>query len=237
MSFAAPAWRHPMKRCRWSNRSRAICEAVEPRTMLCMSEVSDSILAQDLAAEQQRSATSELKGEPGASQFFDISWSNRGSPTNDSDNFNAVFGAARAEVARNVVEAAIEAWEYAIVDIHGQGGRNWIGVDVYMDTGKSGHGGGAYIEETDDFGIPIRGDITFSSGTSSRDADLPAGTPWPDRGWYLDPTPSDHSEYTGGITNAFAGQANAASPASSLYDLYTVMVSELAHLVGVSTAN
>jgi hypothetical protein len=216
-----PNWRMNMKR--HTSRSPAICEAVEPRRMLCSSHVSDYILAQDRMLETQRAATGVLESGPEASQFFDISWSNRGSLTNDSDNFNAVFGPTRAEIARNVVEAAIMAWEYAIVDIHGQGGRNWIGVDIYADPSTTGWGGGELTKAVDDFGIPIRGNITFNAGNA---------TATPDRGWYLDATPSDHSEFMGSITNAFAGRA-VAGAASGLFDLYTVVVSELAHLVGV----
>ena len=57
-------------------------------------------------------------------------------------------------------------------------------------------------------------------------------------GYFLDPTPLDNSEFTGSISNAFAGYANAtasdgkADPASGQNDLYELVLHELGHAVG-----
>src|SRR5262249_23752098 len=46
-----------------------------------------------------------------------IEWVNRGSAQNDSDGFNGVFG-NNAEVARNVVAAALKSWQDVIVSFN-----------------------------------------------------------------------------------------------------------------------
>ena len=46
-----------------------------------------------------------------------IAWSNRGTATSDSDGFGGVFG-NQAELARNVVAAAIASWERVIVNFN-----------------------------------------------------------------------------------------------------------------------
>src|SRR5262245_52789171 len=46
-----------------------------------------------------------------------ITWVNRGSPGNDSDSFQAIYG-ANAAAARAIVDTAISAWEQVIVAFH-----------------------------------------------------------------------------------------------------------------------
>src|SRR5207244_3266140 len=46
-----------------------------------------------------------------------IQWTNRGSAMNDSDRFNAVFG-ANADVARADVDAALRAWQNVITSFN-----------------------------------------------------------------------------------------------------------------------
>src|SRR5262245_43098771 len=58
-----------------------------------------------------------------------INWSNEGNAGNDSDGFNAVFGANAAQ-ARLIVERAILDWEEVIVDFHHTGGGNTYSLQV-----------------------------------------------------------------------------------------------------------
>src|SRR5688572_26023633 len=54
-----------------------------------------------------------------------INWTDKGSGPGvlDTDNFNAIYG-ANANLARNIVQRAIDDWERAIVDFNYAGGGN-----------------------------------------------------------------------------------------------------------------
>ena len=52
--------------------------------------------------------------------------------------------------------------------------------------------------------------------------------------WFIDPTPTDSSEFTGNIDNAFSGDAQGGSPAR-LCDMETVVTAELAHILGMTS--
>src|SRR5262249_13624021 len=54
-------------------------------------------------------------------------------------------------------------------------------------------------------------------------------------GWFVDPTPTDHSEFADLIINPFAGQASFASPIILQQDLYTVVASEMQHVLGITS--
>src|SRR5262245_48062108 len=153
-----------------------------------------------------------------------INWTNRGSPTNDSDGFNAVFG-ANAEIARNDVQAAIFYWQRVIADFQNQPTVievNTMNVDISMSsTNRIGAGefGGLTLFGVD--GKPYSGKIEIDRGNDGRGS-----------GWYLDPTPYDSAEFRGTILNAFAGMATPGSGVESKYDLVTFAVAELAHALG-----
>jgi hypothetical protein len=212
-----------------SRRARFNVEPLERRVMLCsMADFSASTLALDGQVETARGAARAQAGVSSgptvaASEFFNINWTNRGGPGNDSDNFASIFG-ARAAAARNVVEAVMQMWEHVIVDMHDQGGRNSIDVDVYMDADDTGFGGGARLVETE-YGFPVRGDIEIRNGT--------AGTA--DRGWFIDDSPLESGEFTGNIVNAFAGDALATGLAAGKRDLFTVVCAEMIHLLGITS--
>ena len=90
-----------------------------------------------------------------------------------------------------------------------------------------------------DGGKPSAGTLVIGRGADTTGAldnsKNPIGT---GGGYFLDPTPLDNSEFTGSISNAFAGYANAtasdgkADPASGQNDLYELVLHELGHAVG-----
>jgi hypothetical protein len=54
-------------------------------------------------------------------------------------------------------------------------------------------------------------------------------------GWFIDPTPNEHSEFVGNITNAYTGTAQpAGNPAFGKNDFYTVVAAELTHCMGLT---
>src|SRR4051812_2026845 len=58
-----------------------------------------------------------------------IAWINRGSPSADTDNFDATYGHA-ADTARSVVDSAIQAWEAVIADFNYSDGGNTYSLSV-----------------------------------------------------------------------------------------------------------
>src|SRR5262249_39589296 len=52
------------------------------------------------------------------------------------------------------------------------------------------------------------------------------------KGYFLDPTPEDWSEYTGQIDNAFVGEPDPDGPAAGLHDLYSIVEAEIYHVLG-----
>jgi hypothetical protein len=148
----------------------------------------------------------------------DIIWVNRNSTTNP-DNFN-VFG-SQADVARNVVDAVLVAFERMIGDFNYSNGTN--NYNVTITTGGNHNGASAGLNTgTVLNGLPKSGTVTMGRGSNG------AGS-----GWFFDPTPHESSEFVGNIVNAFSGDAQAGSPASGLGDFYTVVAAEIAHCLGL----
>ena len=150
-------------------------------------------------------------------------WTNR----NDSGNgFNAAFG-GQAALARQVVDAALNAWERVITDFNWPDNPddNTFEVEITVDTGSTGCGGAADTGADDD-GVPQDGDFELGAG----------GTCGPNNNlaWWLDPTPNDSAEFRGEIANAFALNATPLGLAAGRHDLFTVVVVEMAHLLGIS---
>lgn len=181
----------------------------------------------------------------------DINWHNRGTssespfpiPAYDAldlepddsdspDNFNWVFcgqssSCALADSARNVVDAALAAWENVLTDFDdSENEDNIFTLTISMDTQDMGCGGGARTPGPGDpfNGKPDEGTIILNSCTDSV-----LGIQW-----FVDPTPNESSEFLGAIPNAYAGDAPTSSPAAGLSDLLTVVTVEMAHLLGIS---
>lgn len=153
-------------------------------------------------------------------RLLTIVWSNRGG----DDRFDDVFG-AQAETAREVVDAAIDAWERVILDHNYTRLRdNTLKVNLKMREDGTGLGAEASSTRIALGGSPQRGEIRIDRGTDGSGA-----------GWFLDETPNESSEFLGSIVNAFAGDAPAGTPASGMSDLFTIVVAEMAHVLGTTT--
>ena len=172
---------------------------------------------------------------------IDIQWHNRGvfsaepfiiPPYTDDlepddadtpDNFYHVFGSLE-ENARNVVDAALAAWERLIPDFNDPNNEdNVYTVTIVMDTENNGAGAHARTPGAGDpaNGIPDEGAIIINANNGGAD-------------WFLDFTPDESSEFTGTLINAFCGNAQAGSPALGLFDLFSTVAHEMTHLLGMS---
>src|SRR5690348_8690679 len=152
-----------------------------------------------------------------------IVWQNKGSDTSDTDSFNAIFG-SDADIARADVQQALNDWSAMIRSFNFSIGPDQLPIFISAD-GTSGFGANASFGDEYQ-GKPIQGSISLNTGIVGR----------PDRGYYLDPHPEDDSEFRGNIINAYSGDAPSGSPAFGKYDLYTVIVLEMAHELGMNDA-
>ncbi len=208
----------PMSRVRRRVMERAvrpICEPVEARRMLCALHAAQLQAPVELYPGQTPPADDPGAPEGGAN----IVWTNRGQA---SDRFVEVFGATGAEPARLVVDAVLTQYERIITDFNYGDGSFVYNLTLEMaPTGGNGLGASARVDTTV-FGKPKSGRVTIQRGTDGSGA-----------GWFVDPTPGEHSEFLGPITNAYAGDAPDTSPAFNLSDFYTVVAAELAHCMGL----
>ena len=145
----------------------------------------------------------------------DIRWTNRGQ---SSDGFTATFG-ANAEPARRVMDAVIESFERMIGSFNYSDGSTTFNLNVNMGSNDNGASAGLGFVLG---GKPKSGTITMGRGSNGQGS-----------GWFIDPTPNEHSEFMGNIVNAFAADAHAGSPAAGLGDFYTVAAAEMTHLLGL----
>jgi len=176
---------------------------------------------------------------------IDIHWHNRGVTSEDPfivpesdamdlepddadtpDNFEFVFG-TQAEAARNVVDAALNAWERVITDFNDDNNDdNVYTVTIVMDTQNDASGGRARTPGPGDpwNGIPDEGAIIINA---NRDANNMVQ-------WFVDPTPNESSEFMGTLVNAFCADAQGGSAAAGFSDLFSTVAHEMAHLLGMS---
>jgi hypothetical protein len=141
-----------------------------------------------------------------------INWTNRGT----TDNF-AIYG-GNANLARTIVDRAIDDWERVIVNFNYAGGGNTYNLQVFA--GAIG-GRGVTQNVTNNQGKPNSARITMDDNGGGG-------------GWYFDPVLGtsaipDDSEYTGWI-NPFAADALVGAN-----DFYRTIVHELGHAMGIST--
>jgi len=156
-----------------------------------------------------------------------INWTNRGTPLNDSDGFQSVFG-TNADLARGVVDAAIDSWERVIVNFNYPGGANTYSLAVNMAATGTGNGASASFSHTNG-GKPDVGSITIQRGGDTNGDGMGDGA-----GYFLDSTPLDSSEFLDVITSPYAGYATTGA-AASLGDLFEIVAHELGHALGLSS--
>jgi hypothetical protein len=152
-----------------------------------------------------------------------ILWTNRGNAFSDSDGFNGVFG-ANATAARAVVDAAIQAWQNVIVNFNFAGGGNTFKLTVSVNPSEIGNGALAWSGlENDGNGKPTAGKIQLDAGWDGHGA-----------GYYLDANMFSPA-FAGNILAPYAREATPGSSAVYLGDLFTVMVHEMTHVLGINT--
>ena len=230
----------PRRNCR-NRRNRDLALAGEPlaleplerRTMMCAADIHFDPAAFDTAqivAAAARSGLTLAEGGPDGGQI-DIIWVNENVTTgNDNNRFSDVFG-ANADAAKAVVNAVIDAWERVIVSFnYANGAPDVYSLKVSMAADGESLGGNGTATHYNG-GKPDMGAAVLGRG---RDAD---GDHKGDGvGWFLDPTPTEHSEFLGRQTNAFAGTAHPnGNPAFGLDDFYTVVAMELTHCMGITS--
>ena len=188
-----------------------LVENLEQRRLLCGLSFDHLIPAPtfDWDVERAHTATEGLG--------TNIVWSNRGQA---SDNFAATFGTSAA-TARAVVDAALLQWQRLILDWNRNDGTSTLQVNISI-SGSGFGGAGAPSPTAPSDGRPRTGSFTLGSGNDSAD-------PNDDNGWYLDPNPSDFTEFDGEPMNAYAAPATA----NLGRDFYSVVVAELTHVLGL----
>ena len=216
--------RAPQSGVRRNRRSsRVPVEPLESRRLLCTTHWSYLPPAPKWsdAIEQESRQAQTARGGPDA---VDIVWTNRGQA---SDNFGLAFGTS-AEAGRQVVDAAIAAWERVITSFNRSDGTNTLQVTISIATDAMGNlvggfgaaGGPAATAPSD--GKPRTGSVTINAGN------IVPGTPNDTNGWFFDATPNDYSEFAGTINNPFNGSRS--SGAGS--DFFSVATLELTHVLG-----
>src|SRR5688572_21216366 len=144
-----------------------------------------------------------------------INWANRGSgPADDTDGFNATFGANAAQ-ARLIVDRAIADWEEVIVNFNHTGGGNTYSLQVNMgELGATTRAQGGATNFDFDL-VPTLGAITLDLNA--------AGS-----GWYLDPVIGDDAEFST-ILSPFSAAGSMVGN-----DLYRTITHEIGHCVGMT---
>ncbi len=197
-----------------SNCRHAIVQALEPRTLLCGPEVLSQIASQQTSG----GTTENFAGL--------IVWDNEGSIGNDSDFFRQVFGNdADAELAREVVRGVIRAFENTITNFNYSQSPSPPPDNqfhVHLEMGSPGFGAGSFITQ-------MWGDKPKGAGIV-----IGGGNTTPQRGYFLDDSPDDYSEFTGTFVNPFAAEAISGA-AHDRPDFYSTVAHEIAHALGLGT--
>src|SRR5262249_32644558 len=101
---------------------------------------------------------------------------------------------------------------------------------ISVDPSKNGNGAGYSFGSIDVFDChddalerPDDGQITLQAGSDGHGG-----------GYFLDPTPFDSEEFQGPIVTPFVGTAQAGSPAAGNADLYSLVLLEMTHALGLN---
>jgi hypothetical protein len=151
-----------------------------------------------------------------------IVWTNEGNANNDSDLFNATYG-ANAVVARSIVDTAISRWATIIQNFNynnvGQQGyapfANTFSLSIFAGDLGGGTRGSTGNIIVDPDGKPFAANISI---------DDDGGGP----GWFFDTTPGDSGEFTtllNRYTASFSGNSN---------DFERTITHEIGHAMGLA---
>ncbi len=154
-------------------------------------------------------------------RMLTLVWANRGDA---SDMFDDAFG-DNAEVARGVVDSALNEWNRVVVGY--DGGDFETQMTIAMNPSNPATSAAASGTVRDANGVPISGNVTINMALDNLG----------NTQWYLDPTPDDHSEFMGTLQHAFARNPTPGGPADGMRDLRTLLVHELGHTMGVSSGS
>jgi hypothetical protein len=151
-----------------------------------------------------------------------IAWVNRGSTDSDSDSFNAVFG-SQAEAARSVVAAALAYWQTIIPHFNYADGSDTLRLTIAVDPNDHTNDAATYSGlATDGQGRPEAGLIHLGAGTDGHGA-----------GWFLDANPLDRAVFNGAMEGSYACDSDAGSPALGKGDLFSIVLHETMHALGM----
>jgi hypothetical protein len=159
-----------------------------------------------------------------------INWTNRNNFSGATDNrFDDVFGAL-ANQAVAVVDATIAQWQRVISSFNYGGGPDTYNVSVTMAaaplTTGSGVGAGTSVFGFTN-GKPSSASITINYRAIANSGNTSSG-------WWLDPTPTDNSEFIGLNANTSAWVGIPTTPLGG-GDLFTGILHELGHAMGLSS--
>jgi hypothetical protein len=205
------------------SRRAAAFEALEDRRLFCLAHLENlafdpptEVVPGFVATPERPYLNPPSNGLEGDPEPAKIVWANR-----LGDGFDAVFGAS-ASTARAVVDQVLRDFERMIgsFNYYLPGGQLQAYISM-MGPGSNGLGAAASIVSTLG-GKPYGTNITIQRGLNGLGS-----------GFFLDPTPAEHSEFLGNIQNPFCGDAPAGSPANGLADFYTLVALELTHGVGL----
>jgi hypothetical protein len=212
-----------MLRTRIHRRATAasyINEMLERRLLLCSPDLPNYHSETPLAQYDSFSPAAATGG---------LVWANR---NNSNNNIASVFStSAQQSAAYGVIDAAISAWARVFTNFNQPNGDNEIDITIsFASNGTSlGASGGV---STLSGNKPRTSSISLGRGGDKTSDGIGDGV-----GWFLDPTPSESSEFVGTINNAFEGTAKGGSAAAGLSDLFSVVCAEMAHALGMDTSS
>lgn len=153
-----------------------------------------------------------------------ISWVNKGTGAGvgDLDDFNAIYG-TNANLARSIVQRAIDDWEAVIANFNGSGGRNTFNLTLSATAFSGGLRGST-------------GSISYDALNKPQSATIQLDDNGGGSGWYFDPTPGssavpDDSEFTTLVT-----PFDADAPGVTGFDFYRTTLHEIGHAMGLASS-
>ncbi len=214
-----------MRRLAKPSLSRAVRSAIEPleqRALMCDSHMLDQLAPAPKWSDAIEAAGKAEVAQRSGPEATIIDWTNRGLA---NDNFATTFGTS-AETMRNIVDAALFAWQRVITNWNRSDGSVSLQVTITVQAPGTNFGGSASPGNAPADGKPRTGSVSLGGGNNSAD-------PNDGNGWFVDPDPYDNAEFMGEIINAYTGVTTTGG-----MDFFSLVTIELAHVLGIiSDAN